>query len=206
MLYIIEGDATNPQRIDASATVYLPHCCNDAGGWGSGFVNAITDKWGTRPREMYKRWFIGNKGEDIKGELDCPSVQFIWQTRFVLGGVQFIHVPSNNSPDYDVVLVNMIGQHNYGRYSDSEFSNKGVPDKLTRPPVRYAALAKSMSALAEYIENKHMIEGNESPCEIHCPKFGSDLAGGDWNVIQQMIAEIWVDRGIDVVVYEWVKK
>jgi hypothetical protein len=203
MLYIIEGDATNPRRIDASATVYLPHCCNDAGGWGSGFVNAITAKWGQRPREMYKQWYAGKTSAemvDLFRSDDLNDPHFISHSRFALGGKQLIRLPDN------MELVNMIGQHNYGRDSDLEISNKGTVEKLVRPPVRYVALAKAMHSLMDYIENRHMIEGSESPFEIHCPKFGSDLAGGDWNIIQQMIAEIWVDRGADVVVYEWVKK
>ena len=34
---------------------------------------------------------------------------------------------------------------------------------------------------------------------ICCPKFGSGLAGGEWNVIENMILEIWKD--IPVYVY-----
>jgi hypothetical protein len=35
---------------------------------------------------------------------------------------------------------------------------------------------------------------------IFCPRFGSDLAVGNWDVIKEMILEIWCDAGIDVTV------
>jgi hypothetical protein len=37
--------------------------------------------------------------------------------------------------------------------------------------------------------------------EIHAPKFGSGLAGGNWNFIENLIEDIW----IDIPVYIYVK-
>ncbi len=39
--------------------------------------------------------------------------------------------------------------------------------------------------------------------EIHAPKFGSDLAGGSWEVIETFITQLWVPH-VDVYVYEYV--
>jgi hypothetical protein len=40
--------------------------------------------------------------------------------------------------------------------------------------------------------------------DIHCPQFGSGLAGGDWNTILLLILELWVDKlpNTDTYVYE----
>ena len=38
----IKGDATNPQ---ISGNKIIVHICNDIGGWGKGFVLAISNKW-----------------------------------------------------------------------------------------------------------------------------------------------------------------
>lgn len=133
-------------------------------------------------------WHEGSNSQQINDRLaeraqsDPSQVQtrLLTQTRFVLGGSQLIQLPDN------YVLVNMIGQHGYGQGQ-------------SRQPIRYGALAKAMSGLTEIITNA------QSPCEIHCPKFGSDLAGGNWKVIEAMILELWVDNGIPVTAYEWVK-
>ena len=101
---------------------------------------------------------------------------------FALGSVQFVRTKPK------LVIANMVAQ--------AGTISQPVDD---RPPIRYGALAKAMTHVADF--NAIRVNGK---AEIHCPKFGSDLAGGDWNVIQQMIREIWVDRGLNVTVYEFV--
>jgi hypothetical protein len=206
-LTVVEGDATRPIN-EGRTTIYLPHCCNDFGGWGSGFVNAITARWGESPRGIYRMWAEGKAGTQIMDRLkernDPKDGKLLYQTAFVLGGTQLIELPK------DIVLVNMVGQHNVGKGELTARSrikdDETFMDDFTRPPIRYGAMAKAMYALADYIERTHAKDPILRACEIHCPKFGSDLAGGDWNVIEAMIFELWVDRGIDVTVYEWVLK
>lgn len=189
-LVYVPGDATKPTRTIEGSTIYGPHCCNSAGGWGSGYVNAITARWGESPRGIYKMWHKGANRDEIRTritERNKPDdASILYQTRFVLGGLQLLGLPDK------YVLANMIGQH--GTIKDGE----------ERPPIRYAAMAKAMSGLTDYIKNTHRV-GDETPCEIHCPKFGSDLAQGRWEVIEAMIYELWIDNGIPVVIYEWVK-
>ncbi|WP_253732040.1 hypothetical protein [Listeria monocytogenes] len=38
----LKGDATNPM---AKGNKIIAHICNDVGGWGKGFVLAISRKW-----------------------------------------------------------------------------------------------------------------------------------------------------------------
>jgi len=78
--YVV-GDATNPQGKGHKVIV---HCCNDIGGWGAGFVLALSAKW-PQPEEMYHKWF----------EQSEPQ----------LGDIQVIKVEN------DISVCNMIGQH-----------------------------------------------------------------------------------------------
>ncbi|MET8575201.1 Appr-1-p processing protein [Streptomyces sp. NPDC005012] len=83
LLTIITGDATNPQ---APGRKIIAHVCNDLGGWGKGFVLAISRKW-SEPERAYRRWHRERAGND-----------------FGLGAVQFVPV----RPDLEV--ANMVGQ------------------------------------------------------------------------------------------------
>lgn len=82
----------------------------------------------------------------------------------------------------NVIIANMIGQSGVG-------NNK---------PIRYAALVQCMEDVKRKIiesqNSEYIIE------EIHAPKFGSDRAGGKWELIEELIQEIW--RDFPVVVYQ----
>jgi len=67
----IKGDATCPQ---AKGMKLICHVCNDIGGWGKGFVLALSRRW-QQPEELYRAWYAGRTGED-----------------FGLGAVQFVEV------------------------------------------------------------------------------------------------------------------
>jgi len=76
---------------------------------------------------------------------------------------------------YNFCFAGMIAQHGVGR------KNK---------PLRYEALRKCMENVAEKAKKYNL--------EIFCPKFGSGLAGGDWNKIEEMIRDIWEDIKVTV--------
>lgn len=78
----IKGDATNPQ---SNGNKIIVHICNDVGGWGKGFVLALTKKW-KEPEEKYREWYNS-------------------KIEFELGKVQFVQVQS------DIWVANLIGQH-----------------------------------------------------------------------------------------------
>lgn len=46
-LRVIRGDATSPQ---AAGPEIVAHICNDLGGWGRGFVLAVSRRWPETPR------------------------------------------------------------------------------------------------------------------------------------------------------------
>lgn len=83
--YII-GDATNPQT---KGNKIIVHVCNDIGGWGKGFVMAISKRW-KQPEQQYRQWFKSNEN-------------------FSLGQVQFVQV------EEELWVANLLGQHKINR-------------------------------------------------------------------------------------------
>jgi O-acetyl-ADP-ribose deacetylase (regulator of RNase III) len=82
-LTIITGDATSPQ---AAGPKVVAHVCNDVGGWGKGFVLAVSRRW-PQPEQDYRAWYRGRSGND-----------------FSLGAVRLVQVQS------DFWVANMIAQ------------------------------------------------------------------------------------------------
>ena len=81
------GDATRPTGDHPRIIV---HVCNDAGGWGKGFVLAVSRRW-REPERRYRAWY--------RGEESLP---------FALGQVQFVRVEES------IWVANLIGQHGMG--------------------------------------------------------------------------------------------
>ena len=80
--YII-GDATQPA---GDGPKIIVHVCNDIGGWGRGFVLALSKRW-PEPEAQYRAWH--------RGEIKKP---------FALGEVQFVPVGTG------LWVANLIGQ------------------------------------------------------------------------------------------------
>ena len=76
-----KGDATLPA---ANGNKIIVHVCNDMGGWGKGFVMAISSRW-TEPEKQYRQWFRSKEN-------------------FALGEVQLVQVED------ETWVANMIGQ------------------------------------------------------------------------------------------------
>ncbi|MET0417506.1 MAG: Appr-1-p processing protein, partial [Actinoplanes sp.] len=82
-LRIIQGDATSPQ---AKGPKVIAHVCNDIGGWGKGFVVAVSRHW-PEPERAFRRWHRERAGND-----------------FGLGATQLVQVRP------DIWVANMVGQ------------------------------------------------------------------------------------------------
>lgn len=80
--YVI-GDATCPIGIGAKIILRV---CNDIGGWGRGFVVALSKRW-PEPEQSYRGWHRGDE-----------------KTPFALGEVQFVQVSET------IWVANLIGQ------------------------------------------------------------------------------------------------
>jgi O-acetyl-ADP-ribose deacetylase (regulator of RNase III) len=88
MIHYLTGDATAPA---APGNKIICHVCNDIGGWGKGFVGALSDRW-PEPEAAYRQWYRERERND-----------------FGLAAVQFVRV------EPDVWVANMIGQHGIKR-------------------------------------------------------------------------------------------
>ncbi len=91
----VRGDATAPQ---GKGVKIIAHVCNDLGGWGKGFVVAVSRRW-SEPEAAYRRWHRERAAND-----------------FGLGAVQFVQA----EPPYTWV-ANMVGQRGM------RTGSKGVP-------------------------------------------------------------------------------
>ncbi|WP_328472069.1 macro domain-containing protein [Streptomyces sp. NBC_00448] len=90
----VRGDATAPQ---GKGVKVIAHVCNDLGGWGKGFVLAVSRRW-PEPETAYRRWHRERARND-----------------FGLGGVQLVRVGTYTW------VANMVGQRGI------RTGSKGVP-------------------------------------------------------------------------------
>jgi O-acetyl-ADP-ribose deacetylase (regulator of RNase III) len=80
----VTGDATAPMGADPKI---IAHICNDADGWGAGFVLALSKRW-PQPEQAYRRWAKG-------------------PTPLALGMIQIVPVEEG------LYVANMVAQHGY---------------------------------------------------------------------------------------------
>ncbi|MFB6786195.1 macro domain-containing protein [Streptomyces olivaceus] len=90
----VRGDATVPS---VKGVKVIAHVCNDLGGWGKGFVLAVSRRW-PEPEAAYRAWHRDRAAND-----------------FGLGAIQLVRVETY------VWVANMIGQRGM------RTGSKGVP-------------------------------------------------------------------------------
>jgi O-acetyl-ADP-ribose deacetylase (regulator of RNase III) len=83
-LTICNGDATAPLT---GGEKIIVHVCNDIGGWGKGFVTAVSKRW-PEPERAYRAWYAARA-----------------TSGFRLGAMQLVRVAN------DLQVANVIGQH-----------------------------------------------------------------------------------------------
>ncbi|MFI6846020.1 macro domain-containing protein [Kitasatospora sp. NPDC050467] len=111
----VRGDATAPQ---AKGVKVIAHVCNDLGGWGKGFVLALSRRW-PEPEAAFRRWHRERAKND-----------------FGLGAAQLVQVEPY------VWVANLVGQRGLrtGR-------STGVPVRYEAIDTALAALAERAPAL-----------------------------------------------------------
>jgi len=114
LLSYVVGDATAPQADDAAV---IAHVCNDIGGWGRGFVVALSNRW-PAPERQYRQWYAERDTND-----------------FGLGAVQFVEV------DDQLWVANMVGQRGLKR------TNAGPPVRYDAIETALAAVADNARVL-----------------------------------------------------------
>jgi len=79
------------------------------------------------------------------------------------------------------------------------FAQRGLRSSENKHPLEYTALTRAM---ADVVDTCNEMFGRDG-FEIHCPKFGTALAGGTWKKIRPIIDSLWLGYGIDVTVYNF---
>jgi O-acetyl-ADP-ribose deacetylase (regulator of RNase III) len=90
MVKYITGDATYPV---GDGVKIITHICNDSGGWGQGFVLALSKRW-KAPEQRYRREATSRIG-------------------LKLGDVQFCPVTNNTAGITEIIIANMVAQKGY---------------------------------------------------------------------------------------------
>jgi O-acetyl-ADP-ribose deacetylase (regulator of RNase III) len=110
----VRGDATVPS---VKGVKVIAHVCNDLGGWGKGFVLALSRRW-PEPEAAYRAWHRDRAAND-----------------FSLGAVQFVQV------ERYVWVANMIGQRG------TRTGSKGVPVRYEAIDTALGTLAEKAGEL-----------------------------------------------------------
>ncbi|MFD7137443.1 macro domain-containing protein [Streptomyces sp. NPDC059894] len=110
----VRGDATTPS---VKGVKVIAHVCNDIGGWGKGFVLALSRRW-PEPEKAYRAWHRDRASND-----------------FGLGAVQCVRVEPY------VWVANMIGQRG------TRTGSKGVPVRYEAIDTALARLADRAAVL-----------------------------------------------------------
>jgi O-acetyl-ADP-ribose deacetylase (regulator of RNase III) len=180
--YVV-GDATAPAADGEDGVSVIAHICNDVGGWGKGFVGAISRRW-PGPEQHYRSWYDQRIGysrngrfsdyfekhkQHVRAELCCGP--------FGLGAIQVVPVARN------VFVCNMVAQKGIGA------------ERAEQPPIRYEALKRCLDALCGVAVREH--------ARVHMPRIGCGLAGGEWPKVESLVKESLCSRGVPVVVYDY---
>ncbi|MFF2995282.1 macro domain-containing protein [Streptomyces sp. NPDC057950] len=110
----VRGDATVPS---VKGVKLIAHVCNDIGGWGRGFVLALSRRW-PEPEKAYRAWHRDRAHND-----------------FGLGAAQFVQVERH------VWVANLIGQRGI------RTGSKGVPVRYEAIDAALGRLADQAVAL-----------------------------------------------------------
>ena len=184
----IKGDLFD-SLVDETDNIILPHICNDIGTMGAGFVVPLNRHF-PGIRQIYQEWHGGNKIARSATPENSPLYMLEYSGNsfgnddMKLGSVQFVSSPIKPK----ITVANMIGQ------SDVVSRVPVSSDVLIRPPIRYGALRRAMRHVVNFAENYNIKK-------IWAPKFGSGLAGGDWDIVKEIITEEL--EGCDVTIVEF---
>lgn len=180
------GDATDPI---GDGIKMIVHCCNNQGGWGAGFVVALSKRW-PHVEHAYRHWHTQTFSRDaLQREKDRERVErsgalYGMTGRFELGQVQWVQADKKNK----TIVTNLIGQHRTGMLNIA-----GV----TLPPVDYRSIREGFARVKEY----YLKGGGEF--SLHLPRLGCGLAGGKWSEIEKILNEVFGDTDIEIVVYDF---
>ncbi len=154
----VRGDACQPR---GNGPAIIAHVCDDQGGWGRGFVLAVSRLW-PEPKQQYRDWANDQ-----------------WPEHLPLGEIQL--VPVQTPPQRSLWVANMIAQASY-------------MNGQRRLVLRYDALEWALKRLAD---RAHALRA-----QVHMPRIGCGLDGGDWAQVQPLIQRLLVQTGVSCTIYD----
>jgi hypothetical protein len=181
--YVI-GDATSPRQFgENDAIKIICHICNNAGGWGSGFVVALSSRFGRdkgSPERSYRDWYKAGEYEHEDSEQGLVVVPFN------LGRFQLVPV------DVKQLVCNMVAQNEMGGLYE-----EGI--RLDCPNVNYSSLYECFLRLRARLITH--FAANER-IELHMPRIGCGLGGGTWSMVEAIIRKALADTNFEIFVYD----
>jgi len=157
MIEYLTGDATKISQRDPKELRIIAHIVNSYGGWGRGFVVALSRRW-HMPEERYRKWSRHKE-------------------TFKLGEIQMVPVKDEHGTIY---IANMVAQDGYindknklplSYYSLSKCL-KALDEWMTAYDVVRIGLQKPEENLIS---------------SIHMPRIGCGLGGGKWSKVETII-------------------
>lgn len=153
----LQGDATRP---DATGGLrVLPHICNNIGGWGRGYVLALSAAW-QGPESRYRQW-----ADHCRGDLPLGAIQTV-PVKADDGGTMFV--------------ANMVAQRGV--------TGPDNPRPVDYESL-YCCLTNLAGWIRSYEDVQNSIHQPNVPVEttIHMPRIGCGLGGGNWEIVELLI-------------------
>jgi hypothetical protein len=154
-------------------STYVVHVANDRGSWGAGFVLPLA-KHIPLAKSRYLAWAAGNANANASSVVPYSDLR-MGCTQFVNAGDEA--VAKLAGANRQITVCNMVAQTLGGKR-----------------PLRYDKLIECMQTV------KRCLKQYDPNARIVAPLFGSDLAGGNWNFVADLIEDIWL-RDFPVTVY-----
>lgn len=88
--------------------------------------------------------------------------------------------------DKNIIVANIMGQERIYPTNDGQI------------PLNYDALKQGFENVIERMDKTTV------PYTIHMPRIGCGLAGGDWNIVENIIKEVFGEKDIEVFVYDFI--
>lgn len=108
-----------------------------------------------------------------------------------LGYSQIIEAKKDSTYGHKLFFINMIAQN-------------GLKNHLNPRPLNYMYLSNCMYEAIRYIKKNTGILNKTEKVEIHAPRFGTGISGGNWSFISDLIDDIW--GSVPTYIYENDKK
>lgn len=199
MIQIINKDAIEHAKEVAKCQEYkgvmLCHICNDIGAWGAGFSGVVSSHWKVA-EDVYREW-------NSKGQFEGTNKNALYEigdNKFKLGNVQLVLV--ENRENENIFVCNMVGQSSirkrkvkleiYKLYEDSTIAeilnHKGVEGINVYAPFDYIGTIHCLKKVEQCASKNNL--------KVVMPKIGAGYAGGDWNIILEMIESVITDGDI----------